>query len=131
MGWLVGSVGKSALGAFPPDCPTSVCLLRVQPVALGRACELGPLCSAEACVRSAAAACMGGWRSATKLAHSAGETRVNNGRECAGAPFARSARSVGALVGVGRAARTQASSEVGPCLLRGEGAHGVAGGVGR
>jgi hypothetical protein len=81
MGWLVGSVGKSALGAFPPDCPTSVCLLRVQPVALGRACELGPLCSAEACVRSAAAARMRGWRSATKLAHSAGETRVNNGRE--------------------------------------------------
>jgi hypothetical protein len=131
MGWLVGSVGKSALGAFPPDCSASACLLRVQPVALGRACELGPLCSAEACVRSAAAAGMRGWRSAPKLAHSAGETRVNNGRGWAWAPFARSARSGGAHVGVWRAARTHASSEVGPYLLRGEGAHGVAGGVGR
>jgi hypothetical protein len=80
MGWLVGSVGKSALWAFPPDCPTSSRLLRVQPVALGRACGLGPLCSAEACVRSAASAGMRGCRSAPKLAHSAGETRVNNGR---------------------------------------------------
>jgi hypothetical protein len=55
MGRLVRSVGKSALGAFPPYRRPSARALRVQPGAVAHACWLGPLCSPEEDVLSAVA----------------------------------------------------------------------------